>query len=130
MQRLWLVKVCMKKRPVSHIPRTRDFLMSGLGCDAVEIVERRIWHTSVQSHKHDAFGVADLVAINNGEVWWIQVCSDSGLSSHKKKIESSENTPILLTASRIFIVCWKKVGARWRPRILEYTHKGEWNELK
>jgi len=59
--------------------------------------------------RQDLFGFVDLIAIRNGTTLAIQTTSASNISSRRKKIESHENLPVVLSAGwSVIIHGWRK----------------------
>lgn len=77
----------------------------------VALVEH--WNHYTQ-RRHDLFGFADLLAIRENEILFVQSTSASNVSSRINKIEGHENTPHVRKAGiRIEVHGWKKTVKGW-----------------
>ena len=84
----------------------------------VENVEK---YNAFTKRRNDLFGVIDLLAIGPKETVAIQVTSKGNMSSRIKKIEESENLPLMLGAGwRILVHGWFKENNRWRVKEFEF----------
>ena len=77
-----------------------------------EVVER---FNSFTKRRHDLFGIADIVAIREGEVLLVQTTSGSNVAARVSKIAESEATPDIRKAGMGIIVHgWRKSARnRW-----------------
>lgn len=120
-----------RKKPVMLTGRSRKFLeRSGF---VVSLVERNlnIPRKGMENfrRKFDAFGIADLIAVNpevEGTLY-VQVTDFSHGSEHKEKIRAAKASPILLSASnRIELHLWKaskKQGRKiWKLQVWKLDH--------
>ncbi len=89
--------------------------------------------------RQDLFGFIDIVAIQKPDlvdiglgkrswmprsfgVLFVQSTSYSNVSSRVKKCKASENLPICLYAgNRVEVHGWRKVGHRWKCRVVKVT---------
>lgn len=117
-----------KRRQVSHIPRTLDAL-ARLGYELHEKVER---YTAVPGRpfgfKNDLFGIADIFAVNvdRHEFLLVQVCGESTLAEHRRKLGESQELRLWLAAGGAFQVwAWRKPKHRWVAKIQAAVLSGD-----
>ncbi len=73
--------------------------------------------------RRDLFGLADIVAVKEGErVLFVQTTDATSVSKHLDKIRELETLPVLLAVARVEVHGWAKptkTRRRWMQRIVE-----------
>lgn len=100
------------KKPVPLLPKSMAVLREA--GYLVEKVER--WNAFSRT-KADLFQIADLVALGDDEVVFVQVTSASNHAARRTKIADHENTGRIRKAGvRILLHSWAKRDGRWALR--------------
>src|SRR5512141_439353 len=100
--------------------------LRGLGYDC-EVAEKFV-RFPPPGHRKDLFGFIDLFALCAGRTVAVQTTSDSNLAARVNKIRSHERYWSVRRALWIIEVHgWKKVGNRWRVRIVDMESGRERN---
>ena len=85
-----------------------------------EVVEK--WNHITKTRK-DLWGVADILAIRDGEILAVQTTSSSNVSARVKKIAESEIVPLIRSAGvGLLVHGWRKnAKGRWELRIVDVS---------
>lgn len=88
----------------------------------VEVVERST-NFGGRFRRHDLFGIADLLALGDGEVWLIQVTSASNVSARVKKITDSDHIAAIRKAGiGVMVHGWaKRANGRYELREVDLS---------
>ena len=85
-----------------------------------EVVEK--WNHITKTRK-DLWGVADILAIRDGEILAVQTTSGSNVAARVKKIAESEIVPLIRSAGvGLLVHGWRKnAKGRWELRIVDVS---------